>query len=248
MITNINTLFDKIYVISVNATNNRINSLQERIPGLNYTLFEGIEGRNLVPQKEHPFQFPLEYFAQNNIAYDRFKLSSGGQLGCALSHQSIYKEVIINNYKSVLILEDDSSLESSNWNELTRVMNQLPSNWDLCYFGYGEIVKFQRSFLNIFLRWYHHFKKNKMYDISFGKYPGDFYPKKFRSFLKGGVYLGTYGYAISLHGAEVLYNQTIPLKYVADELLMEASYHGWLESFASRKPLIYHNNNFKSSQ
>ncbi len=248
MINNINNLFDKIYIITVESTGERIASIEERFPDLKYTLFNGIDGTKLFPGKEHPNQFPKEFFSENEVVFDKFSGKSGGQLGCSMSHQCIYKDVIANQYQKVLILEDDSFLNKAHWNEVAKVMSELPPGWGLCYFGYADIVKFQRSFLSFFMLLYHRIKRNKMYNIEFGKYPGRFYPRKYGGVLKGGVFLGTYAYAISFEGAKKLHEQTIPLKYLADELLMEACYHGWLESFASKNPLIHHSNNYKSSQ
>lgn len=60
-----------------------------------------------------------------------------GNLGCTLSHMSIIKHCIENDYKNVLIFEDDVLFVEDDVEKLKKALNDLfeMGNWDLFYIG-----------------------------------------------------------------------------------------------------------------
>lgn len=59
-------------------------------------------------------------------------LPNNPQIGCALSHMSVLKDAIQNNYNTILVLEDDFVFDVSR-NTLNSKLKQLSFlNWDLC--------------------------------------------------------------------------------------------------------------------
>jgi len=59
-----------------------------------------------------------------------------GRCGCAQSHINIVKDAKLNNYKNILIFEDDVKLHETSdvINEtLTTCLNELPPDWELFY-------------------------------------------------------------------------------------------------------------------
>lgn len=60
---------------------------------------------------------------------------SRGELGCALSHLSIYQKMVEQNIQEALILEDDVDLSNDLVNVLGATSN-FPADWEVMLFGY----------------------------------------------------------------------------------------------------------------
>jgi GR25 family glycosyltransferase involved in LPS biosynthesis len=58
-----------------------------------------------------------------------------GIIGCALSHLKIVKDALENNYKNILILEDDIVFEEEVNYKFSEYINKIPLDWQLLYFG-----------------------------------------------------------------------------------------------------------------
>ncbi len=65
-----------------------------------------------------------------------------GELGCALSHLSIYKHMIDKNINQAIIFEDDIHIKKD-FSTIIQNMNALPDNWELVLLGYfrGSVEK-----------------------------------------------------------------------------------------------------------
>lgn len=91
---------------------------------------------------------------QNNIVYERFSAIVGSQIkndsrltdycntfcpdgvkGCALSHRTIWEEMIENNYKNVLIFEDDAIVDENFDRTFQNIWNYMPKEYDIMFFG-----------------------------------------------------------------------------------------------------------------
>jgi GR25 family glycosyltransferase involved in LPS biosynthesis len=85
----------------------------------------------------------IESFKKINFSnYERFSAieSPNGWEGCKASHLSIIKKAKDNGYNNVLIFEDDFIL-ADNFNEIINtVLEQIPPDWDMLYFG-GNTVR-----------------------------------------------------------------------------------------------------------
>lgn len=62
-------------------------------------------------------------------------LTQGG-LGILLSYLRLFEKIIELN-ESAIIIEDDITINSNFDSELTKILNELPDDFDLCYLGYG---------------------------------------------------------------------------------------------------------------
>jgi GR25 family glycosyltransferase involved in LPS biosynthesis len=89
-----------------------------------------------------------------NIKYERFSAVQGcsvknspllteycnsfctdGQKGCAISHKTLWNDMIENRYESILILEDDAILADDFDTKLKNAWYQVPSDYDLVFLG-----------------------------------------------------------------------------------------------------------------
>ena len=73
-------------------------------------------------------------FKDNNIDVIRFPAieNKDGRVGCIKSHVEILKLATKNNFKNVLVFEDDVKFID---NIKDGTFEQLPVNWDTCYLG-----------------------------------------------------------------------------------------------------------------
>ena len=117
----LNKFFDKIYVITLEGSSTRIERMVERLKGVEYEFFYGVNGATL---DKTPY---IEVGSKQ----------TRGQLGCTLSHYNLYEKIVKEDIDKVLILEDDCLL-NDNVNNLETYFEQLPEDWGLFYVGWDN--------------------------------------------------------------------------------------------------------------
>jgi GR25 family glycosyltransferase involved in LPS biosynthesis len=125
--TNIpNKNIDKIYVINLKKNTDRWDSISRmaKKANVNITRFDAIYGKEL----ESNHQDILKYFVKDHKLY-------AGQIGCALSHIKIWEDAIKNNYKNIIIFEDDAIIPEDFWRKFNNAYNELPKDWDMLLLG-----------------------------------------------------------------------------------------------------------------
>jgi len=118
------------------------------------------------------------------------------ELGCALSHRSIYKKMIDNNIKEALILEDDIEFDNKLLGLLSK-KSLFPKNWELVLLGHHTGSSSYLSTRSSI--WW---KKNLYNDFNL-KIPSE-------------VSKGTYGYLINQNGAKKLFDELREIKMPID--------------------------------
>jgi GR25 family glycosyltransferase involved in LPS biosynthesis len=59
-----------------------------------------------------------------------------GQIGCFMSHYGIWKKILAQNQNYALVLEDDAIISlPEDFQSIQKTIDNLPSNWDICYLG-----------------------------------------------------------------------------------------------------------------
>lgn len=125
-----NNLFDKIYVINLEESKDRLENLNKQANKLNLNIerFPAIKGKTLTEQD-----------LINNDYLGNIKLKYNGSLGCYLSHcllwEKIYKE---NKYDNVLILEDDCLLPDNFIEQIQELKKYTPEDFDYLNLGIGK--------------------------------------------------------------------------------------------------------------
>lgn len=153
-----------------------------------------------------------------------------GHIACSLSHRNLYKHIIENKYKRVLIFEDDVIPVVESLKYIISSLNELPEDWELVYLGYNkhEIItpklKRKQAFYSItsrlgFMKW-----NNVMVD--------NMLPKPFSQHLRlAGFHDCTHAYAVSYEGAKKLLKFQTPIAFNADDLLSDSVMKGHLNAF-----------------
>ena len=250
MVNELNNFFDKIFLITIKRNKNRVDQFLRNNPTLAIEVFCGIDGKELFPDLDYVSQFPMEFFLQNELSYDRCRIWNKGQLGCNMSNLLLQKSIIENKLKKVLILEDDAYLIEDKLKMFALAIKELPKDWDLLYLGYTPPSKWSESPLSLFFLRIKHLIKPT---LTSGMRSNQFLDKRYFSFpfskhlKRPGVYFGTHAYALSYEGAKKIVTIDTPLKLGADITLMFANYHKLINSFALKDPLFIPNKKFDTS-
>ncbi len=231
----LNCFFDKIYVITLRRATDRQEHIASQLEGLDYSFFYGKDKR----------EFDIEELKQSGI-YDeerairnhRFsKPLSAGMIGCSWSHRLVYEDVLENGYKRALILEDDAVVDEEQLELLPEIMEELPGDWELLYFGFGlnetppKGVFFKKLF-------YHALSATGFFKYTH-KTISNLYPRQIsRHIYKAGYHDCTHAYAITQSAAQKLRNLQEPIAFLPDNLLAHAATNGILNAYIILPKLI----------
>ena len=174
----INKVCDKVYVINMEKDTARLKVFDEHMKGIQYDRFNAVNGSKII--KDDRLTGYCSTFCTD------------GCKGCALSHRSIWDIMIKNNYKHVLIFEDDAIIDADFDRKFNDIWNHKPADYDIIYFGciYGCA-------------------DNSIGNSIFKKLTGtESTPvNEFINTTNGSA--GTHGYLISLEGAKKFSNKPI---------------------------------------
>lgn len=234
--------FDKILVVSVPRFTDRHDKIRQELDGLTFDFFWGAD----------KLQLDLEKIKQDGT-YDEAaaaqlqrqgKALNAGEIACSLSHRMVYQEVLKQNWKRVLVLEDDVIAVGGQLHHLATALQQLPPAWELVYLGYlkhEEVtvgLKLKQFFYKVasalgLMKWTYTMVSNLL-------------PRPYNSHLKkAGFHDCTHAYAISAEGARKLLKVQSPVVYRADDLLSHTIMKGELNAFVTEPKFfdqeIFHN-------
>jgi len=111
---NINDFFDHVYCINLDHRKDRLKSAEKEFAKFGIS-FERVSG------------------IKNNFNIN--KTISDAEMGIVLTHKLIYLDAIKNNYKNILILEDDFVFRDTFVEDFNKTIKELPNDWDLFYLG-----------------------------------------------------------------------------------------------------------------
>ena len=172
----------QIRIISLQRAVERRQHVQEQLEplGLNYRIIDAVDGK-LLPKSE--IEQIYDAVSAQSI---RGKNLSSAEIGCALSHIRLYREIVDAGIDAMLIMEDDIVVNKSIVSALDNY-HLFPDGWDMIFFGCDP----RRAILK---------------SIPCGKTFSDGFELK-HARGTGPVTL-THAYAISNHGAAKLLNMT----------------------------------------
>lgn len=216
--------------------------MQEQLQGLPFDFFWGADKLNL---NEDLIKTDGTYDEERAKKLQRQgKALNLGEIACSLSHRNLYKAMIENGWKNVLILEDDVLPIVEKLRDLPAALEELPDNWELVYLGYLKHehitagVKAKQFFYKIIsafglMAWSYKMITNLL-------------PKPFSAHLKkAGFHDCTHAYALTLAGAKKLLAAQTPVVYRADDLLSSIIMKGELNAFITEPKFfdqeIFHN-------
>ena len=239
----INQYFNKIFVVSVPRFTHRHQQVQQHLQGLPFNFFWGADKLALNYDE---VKLKGTYHEERAIQLQRQgKALNLGEIACSLSHRMVYEQMIEHNWQKVLILEDDVLPVYDKLHLLPQVINELPNNWELVYFGYLKHekvtagLKAKQFFYKIIsrfglMKWSYTMVSNLL-------------PKPFSKHLKkAGFHDCTHAYAVTLQAAKKLVAAQTPVVYRADDLLSSTIIKGELNAFIT-EPKFFDQQNFHNN-
>jgi glycosyl transferase family 25 len=117
---------DNVYLINMDKDTERLDSVTKECKKFNIN-FERFSGINPLKLSEEELDKYVTKTCQN--------ICPNGLVGCAISHMKIYEDALKNNYKNILVLEDDVYFDDDLYEELDKAMSELPEDYDILYLG-----------------------------------------------------------------------------------------------------------------
>ena len=211
----LNTYFDKIYVINMDADTDRLESITNELDNIHtkFIRMPGIIADKALRSQEA--NFFGKYFSPTSA------------IGISEAHRKIWKTVIEKNYSSALCFEDDIKLIDNISDIIPKAMKELPDDWDMVYLGCITCCSPDKISL--------------IEEIQEKIKPT---LKKYSTYLNtGGLYYGNEAYAISNKGAQKLLEQLDKINWHIDFDI--TYYTKNLNSFKINPPVAYQNFNDK---
>jgi len=100
-------------------------------PPNHYTIFKAIDGKTQqIEQSIERFHItPQKQYYLKNYLFNFTR----GQLGCLLSHLSLWHNLLSSNPPHLITLEDDCILGPTFSTHVNNILAELPSDYDFCY-------------------------------------------------------------------------------------------------------------------
>lgn len=236
----LNHFFDHIYLITLKRSKERHIYTKKTLKGLDYEIFWGVDGSEL----------DLNNIQQEGL-YDpeqaKKKIPIGselksGEIGCALSHNNIYQDIIEKGYDCALILEDDVIVDAENVHFLYESLNELPSDWDLLYLGY----LYNNDRITLPIQLWIHIAYPILTMLGYKKYNTKRirckYPRPYSEHLElSGYHYGTHAYAVSQSGAKKILLAQTPVTMAPDNAIGMMCMLESIKAFRVRKRFFHQN-------
>ena len=130
----LNAYFDHVYVLTLRRATDRHPLLARTLAGLEYELVYGQDKADLDRA-----DLERRGIYDDAAARRAHRLGRGvtlGHIACVLSHQAIWRRVLEEGHRRVLVLEDDAEPIPEAAASTTAVLEQLPPGFELAYLGY----------------------------------------------------------------------------------------------------------------
>jgi glycosyl transferase, family 25 len=224
------SFFDHIYVITVEAAVDRQAKIKEQLAGLDFTFFIG------AYKKDFTIDELIEagiYDEEKAKQLHRFnKPMNTTQIGQAWSHRLVYEDMLENNFKKVLVLEDDVLVNKDGMTKIEEMIREIPLNWEVWYLDYHKNIK--RDVGTWFTQQALHARR------LFGKLPwshkhiNNLYARRFKeNIFLAGCHEFASAYGITRSAAKKLVQLQTPICFPADQLLSYACSNLYVYGFIS---------------
>jgi GR25 family glycosyltransferase involved in LPS biosynthesis len=133
-----NKFFNKIFVINSKNRIDRYKNMVKRFLDLGLLKQAHISSASMEFNEKYRFEAILggQINSQNlNFGDKPFKTLNQGEVGCFLSHVTIYKMIKEHKWDKVLILEDDAKFCNNFQEEFDKALKNVPDDWDMIYLG-----------------------------------------------------------------------------------------------------------------
>ena len=126
---------DNVYLINMDKDTERLEKVTKECKkfNINFERFRGVDPLKISKKELNKY---VSKTCQN--------ICPNGLIGSGVSHMKIYEDALKNNYKNILVLEDDVYFSEDLYEELNKAMTELPEDYDILYLGcFGRCDKKQ---------------------------------------------------------------------------------------------------------
>jgi glycosyl transferase family 25 len=218
---------DRIFVLTLPRAGSRQARLAERLAGLRYELWNGVDKRDLDRDRLIADGTYDERLARR--LHRHGEIMPLGGVACALGHRAMHERMLAETWERMLVLEDDV-FPLEDLAPLPRTLAQLPPNWDLCYLGY---FKYERVTPALRVKQAVYLVQSALRLMKWT--PGEvlrLYPRPFSENLRrAGLHHCTHAYAVSRAGARKLAAAARPIAQNVDDFITRLVMRGELNAF-----------------
>jgi GR25 family glycosyltransferase involved in LPS biosynthesis len=135
----LNNIFDNIYILNLKRRDDKMTKIADKMSQFNiiFERFDAIDGINIDFKK-----------IKNNWHSSNKEENYKYEIACLLSHKMIIQDAKKNNYKKILILEDDVLLHKNILQKVESI--GYLNDWKIVYLGCSQhnwnIVKYDDNF------------------------------------------------------------------------------------------------------
>ena len=229
--------FDRVLVISLSRATDRQDAVSRQLAPGSFEWIWAVDKRTLE-SSDPSFNGRVDSEACKRH-HPVGKSIQPGEVAVSLSHRLAYERMLENNWKTVLILEDDFVVDTKQIGLLARMQEELPVDWDVWYLGYDKRTQVPAGWpiKKYFYLLLHGLKIRTRYSRNTLHH---FYPQPWSAHLnKAGFHDCLHAYAVNRKAAARLLHDQQPIKYVADHLVAHRVTSGDLQGFVSIPRLIY---------
>jgi GR25 family glycosyltransferase involved in LPS biosynthesis len=115
---------DNVYLINMDKDDHRLTKVTKETKkvGIKFERFPGVKVSDVS-------QNILDKYIPEEIQ----KYGTNGMIGCGLSHLFIWQNAVKNNYRNILVLEDDVHFTDDFNQYLQNVCEEIPNDYDILY-------------------------------------------------------------------------------------------------------------------
>lgn len=132
----LNAFFDRIWVITLRRATDRHDLLARALAGLRYEIFHGQDKLDLDLA-----DLIVRGVYDDGRARRLHRHGRGmhlGQIACAMSHAAVWRRIVEEGHRRVLVFEDDAVPVEGAIGLVPEALAQLPESWELLYLGYDR--------------------------------------------------------------------------------------------------------------
>jgi glycosyl transferase family 25 len=231
----LNAYFDRIWVVTLRRATDRHVQLARALAGLRYEIFHG----------QDKLELDREDLLRRGVYDDRaarrlHRQGRGmhlGQVACALSHVAVWRRIVGEGQRRVLVFEDDAVPVEGAIDRAPEALAQLPESWELLYLGYdrNEAVTLRR-------------RLNQAAYVALGALglirwsaseAGNLLPRPYSANLRrAGFHDYTHAYAVTASAAAKLLAFQTPVVMNADSAMTRLVLRGQLEAYVTEPKLF----------
>ena len=238
--------YDKVYVINIERTRKlRLEKVKQNLKGLPFEFFEGVDGSLLSDEELNQIadleesRERLNTFYMHRYGHPSTRTLKKSEIGVSYSHIKIYREMVANGWRKVLIFEDDARIDFSKTHLIPEILREIPADCELFFWGYRwyDCETTLRRFFRLYITT--PFEKSKAF-LSRTSYENliERYPKPYKKHVwHAGLHAGTHGYAITLQGAKKMLSGNFPVVMTSDRAVSYLQERGELKCYVA-VPLI----------